>query len=300
MFARKIMLAALLLAALLGLALSAQPVRLAVFTDLHAHDTDSPNEYKVMTGWADRLTAFVEAVNAWPADLIVNLGDLVNGTFVMGADLGDPGRIPGILDETVAILSELDAPVHHVLGNHDVYSLSKAQFLTATGQESTFYSFDVGGFHFVVLDAQYDKQERDYEHIAWMVQGLIPGVQLAWLAEDLAQTDLPTVVLIHQPLSSDFSLLAGGPPVFNHLAVRQALVDSGRVVAVLQGHAHKAAHVEIDDIHYITVAGLVDDREKETAEDSVLPSWALMTLDADARTITVERTGTQEDLTLSF
>jgi 3',5'-cyclic AMP phosphodiesterase CpdA len=296
---RRILSAAVLLVAVLAVAVVASSVKLALFADLHAHDTDSPNEHKVMVTWPDRLNAFVDAANAWPADLVVNLGDLVNGTFVMGADLGDPARIPGILDDVFAVLTDLSAPVHHVIGNHDVYSLSKDQFLAGTGQQATFYSFDVSGFHFAVLDAQYDKQEKDYAHVAWMVQGMIPSVQLKWLAEDLAGTDLPTIVLIHQPLSSEFSLLAGGPPVLNHLAVRAVLEADGDVVAVFQGHTHASQHVEIEGIHYVTIASLVDDRDA-SGDQSVPPSWALVTLDPETRTLTVLGEGEQDDLNLSF
>ncbi len=299
MYLRKILSAAVLLVAVLAVAVVAEPVKLVLFADLHAHDTDSPSEHKVMTTWADRLTPFVDAANAWSPDLVINLGDLVNGTFVMGAELGDPVRIPGILDEVVGLLSALNAPVHHVLGNHDVYSLSKEQFLAGTGQEATFYSFDVGGFHFAVLDAQYDKQEQDYAHVAWMVQGMIPSIQLEWLAEDLAGTDLPTLILIHQPLSSDFSLLAGGPPVLNHLAVRAVLEASGNVVAVFQGHTHASQHTEIAGIHYMTIAPLVDDRDAP-GDESAPPSWALVTLDPETRMLSVLGEGAQDDLTLSF
>lgn len=40
------------------------PLHLGIFADLHAHDTDSPGEGKVMTNYADRLMACVDAMNA--------------------------------------------------------------------------------------------------------------------------------------------------------------------------------------------------------------------------------------------
>ncbi len=98
-------LAALLLAALVGAAaLSAgatqtpSVVRFGLFTDLHAHDIDSPLDGKWMTHTAERLNAFTDAMNADSVDFVIELGDFINGWVVFGADPGDPARIPSILD----------------------------------------------------------------------------------------------------------------------------------------------------------------------------------------------------------
>lgn len=273
-------------------------VRIGIVTDIHAHDADSPFELggpKVMVNYAERMHAFVDAMNAWPADVVIELGDLVNGVFVMGPDdLGDPARIPAILDDAVSILSTYDGPIHHVIGNHDVYDLSKEEYLAGTGGEQTYYSFDLGGYHFVVLDAQYNKDGVDYGHVSWMVQGTIPEPELAWLRDDLASTDSPTVVSIHQPLDADYTLTAGGPTVSNHLEVRDVLAQSGRVIAVFQGHDHDNNYSLIDGIHYVTFAGMVDHL------DPTPPTWAQVSLDPSTQTITIEGAGLQDDLELTY
>lgn len=294
MFHRTTVFLALLLVVVIGISLAAEPVRLAVITDVHAHDTNSPNEHKVMVTWPERVSAFVAAANGWSANAIISLGDYVNGTFVMGADLGAPERIAGIFSDAYAMLTTFEGPVHYVVGNHDVYSLSKDQLLAETGTESTYYSFDQSGVHVVILDAQYDKNENDYEHIAWMVQGLVPTVELDWLRADLAASDLPTVVFIHQPLDSDFELLAGGPPVFNHLAVRDVLAADGDVIAVFSGHDHDAGYTEIDGIHYLTIAAMVDH------DDPTPLTWAFVSIDVEAGSIFVDGEGIQPDHNLSF
>lgn len=275
--------------------LAAEPVRIALFTDAHVHDTDSPNEGKVMTNYAERLSAFVEAANAWPADLAIELGDLVNGAFVMGPGYGDPTRIPSILEDALASLAGLEAPMHYVLGNHDLYDLSKAEFLAAVGQEEAYYSFDLGGFHFVILDAEYnDPDESDFDHVFMRVKCRIPVAELAWLANDLAQTDLPTIVSIHQPLDAEFDPNAGGPPVVNNAEVRQLLSDSGVVIAVFQGHDHTNVYTEIDGIHYVTFAAMVDHTVPGPA------TWAQISLDLETRIISIEGIGLQDSYELAF
>ncbi|MDD5218955.1 MAG: metallophosphoesterase [Candidatus Bipolaricaulis sp.] len=273
---------------------SAEVVRIGIVTDVHVHDTNSPNEHKVMTGYEARLEAFVTAMVAWPADVVVSLGDLVNGVFVMGAELGDPARIPALLDRAVRLLRSFPGPIHCVLGNHDVYNLSKSQFLVATGSPGAYYSFDLGAYHVVILDAQFNKTGQDYEHVSWMVQGTIPAAELDWLRADLAATQKPTVVCIHQPLDVAFELLAGGPPISNAPEVRDVLVASGRVIAVFQGHTHDSTHTVMDGIHYITFAGMVDH------DVPTPPSWAAVTLDPVARTIRIDGTSLQESFELTY
>jgi len=295
MFYRSRVLLVVALVFTIGLSISAEPVRIALFADAHAHDTDSPVEGKVMTNYAERLAAFVEAANTWPADVAIELGDLVNGAFVMGPGYGDPARIPSILEAALASLSGLDAPMHYVLGNHDLYDLSKIEFLAAVAQDEAYYSFDLGGIHFIIIDAEFnDPDESDFDHVFMRVKCRIPVVELEWLTADLAATDLPTVVNIHQPLDAEFDPNAGGPPVVNNEEVRQILSDSGAVIAVFQGHDHTNVYEEIDGIHYVTFAAMVDHTVPGPA------TWAQISLDPEARTISIEGFGLQESYELGF
>ena len=269
-------------------------VRLGIFADLHAHDTDSPVEGKVMTTYPQRLEACVDAMNAWPADLVIQLGDFVNGNYVMGTPMGNPARIVGILDQADALYAKLDAPRYYVLGNHDVYDLSKEEFLAHTAATATFTSFDAGAYHFVILDAQYDKNGEDLGHAFWVVQGNIPQPEIDWLASDLAATDKPTIVCVHQRLEVDKDLLSGGgPEVLHNMEVQKVMEDSGVVIAVFEGHDHENDHTVINGIHYVEFDQLAD-------EDNSTPSWALVTLDPQARTITIVGAGDQADWDLAY
>lgn len=289
--------AALLVSALFALSsfgVNSDLLRIGVVTDVHVHDTDSPVEGKVMTNYAERLTAFVDAMNGWPADTAFQLGDLVNGAFVMGAGVGDTTRIIGLLDEAVALLSGLESPLYHVLGNHDMYDLSKPEVMAALGLEIGYYSFDLEGFHFVVLDAEYNPDGTDYDHVFMRTKGFIPPLQLDWLVADLAATNLPTIISVHQPLDADFEALAGGPPIVNNKDVQRVLSESGVVIAVLQGHDHENRYTKIDGIHYVTFAAMVDHTEPGP------PTYAQMTLDPGARMITIEGFGLQENWELPY
>lgn len=283
----------LVLVLLVAASFGAFGLKVGIVTDIHAHDTDSPGEGKVMTNYPERLSAFVEAMNAWPADLVIELGDFVNGNFVLGAPIGDPARIVSILDEAEAIYAGLSAPRYYVIGNHDVYDLSKEEILEHTAASFTYGSFDAGGYHFVILDAQYDRDGDDLDHAGWVVQGNIPDEELDWLRADLAGTDKPTIVCVHQRLDVDVDFLSGNAPeIMDNKAVQKVLEDSGVVIAVFQGHDHENAYTMINGIHYIEFDQLVDEGTE--------PSWAYVTLDPDARTITIVGEGEQADWELEY
>ncbi len=271
-----------------------EPVRVGVFADLHAHDSNNPLEKLVMVHYRERLGACVDVMNAWPADLMIQLGDYVNGTFVLGADPGDPARIPSILEKAEAIYAQFHGPRHHVLGNHDVQDLSKEEFLKRIPATETYYSFDAGAYHFVILDAQYNRRGEDYSHIFYIVQGNIPSFQLDWLRQDLQSTDRPTIVCVHQRLDVEYDLRSGGPEIYNVLEARALLEESGNVIAVFQGHDHDGAYSLIEGIHYVTFRALIDRAEPTP------PSWATVTLDPIGHTITIEGAGEQVDYRLEY
>ena len=61
------------------------------------------------------------------------------------------------------------------------------------------------------------------------------------------------LVFAHQRLD-----ISGNHSVRNHADVRQQLEQSGRVLAVFQGHSHHNDHREIGGIHYCTHAAMVE------------------------------------------
>lgn len=271
-----------------------EPVRLGIFTDLHAHDADSPLDGFEMVDWPERLSACVDAMNVWPADLMIQLGDFVNGRFVLGGEFVGAERVPEILEEAVAVYATFNGPRHYVLGNHDVHDLTKSEFLERVGAEATTSSFDAGGYHFVLLDAQYHTDGTDCANEFWYMQGSIPPETLAWLQADLAESRLPTIVCIHQRLDVDVCDRTGVPQVANYLDARDVLESAGDVIAVFQGHDHRAEHNEIAGIHYITFSELMGRASGKP------PTWAYVTLDPEARTVSIVGEGEQADYELGY
>lgn len=266
-------------------------VRFGLIADVHAHDTDSPLEGKWMTHTEERLTAFTNAMNAWRSDFVIELGDFVNGWVVLGADPGDPARIPAVLAWADGLYATFEGPRYHVIGNHDVYNLDKDQYKATLGVDSTFYSFDVGAFHFVALDVQFAEDGTDLAHTYTGVGGFVPAAELDWLRGDLAGSDAPTIVCVHQMLDQYIEEW-GRALVLNQPEIQAVLAEDGDVIAVFQGHDHDNAYHLIDGIHYVTFEALVD--------QGTPPSWASITLDPSARTITIIGVGDQASYVLEY
>ncbi len=159
---------------------------------------------------------------------------------------------------------------HYVLGNHCVDTLTKEEFLGEVGQKRSYYSFDAGGFHFVILDACFRSDGISYgrRNFQWTDPN-IPSNEVEWLAEDLKASGRQTIVFVHQRL--DVSNSYG---IKNAAEVRKVLEDSGNVLAVFQGHSHKNDLKEINGIHYCVHRAMVEGSGAENNGYSTMDLFA--------------------------
>jgi predicted phosphodiesterase len=187
-------------------------------------------------------------------DLVVNLGD----------DIEDDG--PAADRERygacVGTLRGVEAELFHVAGNHDTIHLGPDDLLAAWGRPEIsrlHYAFDRGGFHFTVLHTR-ERKDLDVS---------LGDEQLAWLAEDLTGTTLPTVVLMHHS-AADQDLrgnrwFEGSPHlclVRERRALRRLLQQHG-VLAVFNGHLHWNHLDVIEGVPYVTLQSLIENLDED-------------------------------------
>lgn len=222
---------------------ASRPLRVCVFADLHftpgVYTNDTPE-------FLDRILARAEAEKC---DMVIHLGDMVQNVAEK------PVR------DLVRRYNDFGIPTYHVVGNHEQDGTSHEAVLDAFRLERGYYSFDRGGFRFVVLDPNYFCNEpgRYIHHsngnyfrrsvistINW-----IPPEQLEWLRATLDASPYPCVVLAHQ----SFERGPGGAMVSNADEVRGVFnaanaKNPGRVRLVINGHLH-VDHLRIlDNIAY--------------------------------------------------
>jgi predicted phosphodiesterase len=228
-------------------------VRFGIVTDAHYAD-DAPRGTRHYRESIEKMTECVNLMNDEKVDFLVELGDF--------KDQGDPISEKDTLkylEVIEQIFRQFRGPRYHVLGNHDVDSISKEQFLTRidnTGiaRLSKYYSFDSNELHFIVLDANYKADGSDYDHgnFNWTDPN-IPQKELDWFRNDLAASSMPVIVFVHQQLDGK-----GIHTVNNAAEVRQIMQESKRVIAVFQGHNHAGHYSYIEDIHYYTLKAMVE------------------------------------------
>jgi len=255
------------------------PVRFGVFSDAHYADRD-PAGSRHYRDSMSKLAECIERMNTERLDFMIELGDL--------KDQDNPPKEQhtlSYLQSIEAIFRQFNGPTYHVLGNHDMDSISKVQFLahiknTRIASDRTYYSFDVNKCHFVVLDANYRSDGTDYDHgnFNW-TDANIPPAELAWLEQDLATATGPTIVFTHQLLDEPNGV---HPSLYikNSAQVRQVLQQSGKVRAVLQGHHHAGSYCQIEGIHYYTIKGMIEGAFPENnayAIVEVLPESIIIT-----------------------
>jgi predicted phosphodiesterase len=232
---------------------SRRTTRFGIFTDSHYADADTVGS-RYYRHSLDKLTECVELMNDQKVDFLVELGDF--------KDQDNPPieqKTINYLRAVEKIFQKFNGPTYHVLGNHDMDSISKEQFLTNVENTKiepgkSYYSFDFNVSHFVILDANYKSDGTEYNHgnFNW-TDANIPPAELNWLKEDLAAARGPTIIFIHQLLDG-----TGAVYVNNAADIRRILEQSGKVMAVFQGHHHEGSYSYIEGIHYYTLKAMVE------------------------------------------
>jgi predicted phosphodiesterase len=225
-------------------------VSVGLVTDIHYADADTRGTRHYRES-LNKMREAVRVLNRMRVDVAVELGDLIDATVTPNV-----AAERGFVRTITAEFGKLRADRHFVLGNHCVYSLRKDEFLDLCEQRKSFYSFDRGGVHFVILDACYRRDGVAYQpgRFAWPDTD-IPPMEREWLEADLSATNLPTLVFVHQRLD----LWPGHVfAIHSCQTVRRILEDSCKVLAVFQGHSHKNRLMTIGGIPYITLGAMVE------------------------------------------
>jgi predicted phosphodiesterase len=221
-------------------------LKIGLLTDVH-HADKPPAGTRFYRESLRKLHEAAAQFKRENVSIVVELGDIVDKADSVDTELS-------YLTTVNQQYSRIAEDRHYVLGNHCVDTLTKAEFLETVGREQSYYSFDRGDYHFIVLDACFRTDGVPYgrQNSMWN-DANIPSEELHWLRSDLQSTDKPTVIFAHQRLDVD-----GDLAVKNHAAVRDVLESSNKVRVVFQGHSHENDLKEMGGIHYCTLAAMVE------------------------------------------
>ncbi|KAA0992695.1 metallophosphoesterase family protein [Dyadobacter aurulentus] len=262
-------------------------LRFGLITDLH-HLQFNKDEVARMKG-------FMDVVLKESPDFIIQNGDFCRHTKS---------------DALMTEWNRFEGPKYHVLGNHDMDFCDKATIMQFWGMQKPYYSFDHGGFHFVVMDRNFLKKEDgtlvDYNTSNW---GPLPSPQrsftdqpqLDWLKTDLADSKYPVIVFMHQPVFlSDFYEELGNAndilKIFDEANLNAARKKTGnKVAAVFMGHDHDDRHGERNGVHYFIINSASYVYTDSGAHYYNDPLYAFITLDPAGKLTIEGRSTTYRD-----
>lgn len=228
--------------------------KFGVFADMHID---------IMHDCEERLAVFLEECRKENVDFIIHLGDFVypsNGLKCLCKPERTPANVKDALenpcyvdkDKMLEMFNGFEKPAYHVLGNHDCDMCTKEQMLEYTKAPGAYYSFDIGGFHFVVLDSNNMKLNGEFVSYAngnYFDQnggtGIFPYLtdpQLEWLEKDLQQAKGPAVLFSH------YRLCEGNYCVYDCEKLREIIAKAPHgVVMGINGHDHTDTLFKVDD-----------------------------------------------------
>lgn len=176
---------------------------------------------------------------------------------VHGGDVGGPEE----LDRFAARLRRARHPQRVAVGNHDLEPSADRPFAAyETRFGPTWYSFEVGRVHYVVLNGL--RAKPDLGGYTNCIGGFSDD-ERAWLAADLAACgDRPVVVFTHIPLHSTYCARRGttiaDAPWWVHPEGEEIgeLLSRHGVRLVLQGHLHENERLLRDGVEYASTVSL--------------------------------------------
>ncbi|MDO4629535.1 MAG: metallophosphoesterase [Planctomycetia bacterium] len=207
-------------------------VKFSVFADFHHH----PGVFCSRS--AEHMPIIQNRALREKCDLIIHCGDFTHE--------------PHLETEFVNSYNNFQIPSYHTPGNHDFDTCTPEETFHAYRIENGYYSFDRNGFRFIVLDANYFRNEDgtfthyskgNYFKYTGNAISNLPPEEVKWLSETLEKSPFPCILFSHQSYEREVGGIANWEEI-------RTLIDSvndrhpGRVRLCINGHYHRD-HIRI-------------------------------------------------------
>lgn len=201
----------------------------------------------------DRQTfyeVFLEEFFSIPADLYVSIGDLTN--FGTQDELAD----------VYSIIEKHGKPFKHVLGNHDVYGMTRKEVLAITKQHR-FHQISTDSVVLAFLDTA---QEQNYAN--W--GGTMDLLQQDWLSAVVKETDnRPLILFGHHPIhGTTKNSTKDKRCIHPDIPVWEILSQKTGVGLYVNGHNHFNSIAARENWTFLQLAAVLDEQAVRLIEVS--------------------------------
>jgi len=230
-------------------------IKFRIFSDVHfAKGLIKTGDERYCDFSIYKLRECIKTFNNSGVDFAINLADIIHSAKDNEIDSNN-------IDEISKVLSSFNGDIYSLIGNHDIESMDKNEFLLKLSSKSShpYFSIDRENWHLVFLDPNYREDEIEYDtgNYDW-TDSKLPLTQKDWLIADLSVcTRKNVLVLSHQNIDDKTIDDKPDPHIIKNAAViRDILEKCNKKVVVFQGHYHRGGHRIVNGIHYITLKAM--------------------------------------------
>jgi Icc-related predicted phosphoesterase len=236
-----------------------QPLKIGIITDTQVHASrinkwqdGAEAERYLKPRYGDAIDAFVSQMMKFQPDVIVVPGDIVEGT-----NDDDYVSIAG-LQLVQEKIEKVGVPVIWVVGNHELRSVTKQQYMDALGIDYLNGAFEFGEHKIIVIDGNFYPDDSDVAPGgSRYIRGHVDAAGIAYLEEEL-QTDLNTIVFIHQPPLVGEDIVDRSPEgLLDNGKQIQSLLTSYNAIAAIGGHIEYKRHTHKNGVSYYALPGTI-------------------------------------------
>jgi len=224
-------------------------MKFAIINDIHIGNY-RPHKgiYRKVTPRAEKLLRnFVQKMNSsFMPDFVVQGGDMIEDTNLV-VDKKNYKR-------GLAILSKLNCPVYHLVGNHELKYLSIKYLKETLKYKKLYFNIDSKGFRFIFLFTKRFYPSKEIK---------LDSSQIKWLKKKL-NTDKKIVIFSHYSLvevNTHENFWFSGRPDLTFIKNHRQFLDTifgKNVKLAFNGHLHWNKKAVVNGVHFITVQSLVE------------------------------------------
>lgn len=227
-------------------------LRIGFITDLHVRSNSDGAEGRILKpDYVSKINYFIEKMNnTFVPNFIIANGDIIEGTKVSsGQGMIELSLVKKLFDRTTL-------KKYWVVGNHDLRSVNKKQFMQSLDIDYVSKAFEVGNYKIIILDSNFKPDDSDIVPGKYYTRGHISEKQIKFLEKELKNTDKRTLVFLHHPplWNIDGKSNNGFPDNAKRL---QEIFSQNKTFAVFAGHIEDLFLQEIDGVKYFISYGIV-------------------------------------------